>query len=91
MTAGESDQKTHKNELPDKGKGLPAKRAGSEQDMAAAILVCHQRVRRADRIVSGKLRRLLVSRSIFECRVADITASTVKPSVRLSFIELSNH
>jgi hypothetical protein len=39
MTAGKSDEETHKNELHDKGKGLPAHRAGSEDDMAAAILV----------------------------------------------------
>jgi hypothetical protein len=41
MTAGSSDQETHKSDLSDteKGKGLPAGRPGQETDMAAATLV----------------------------------------------------
>ena len=40
MTAGSSDQETHKSDLSDteKGKGLPAGRPGQETDMAAATL-----------------------------------------------------
>jgi hypothetical protein len=40
MTAGTSDEKTHKSDLSDteKGKGLPAGRPGKETDMAAAAL-----------------------------------------------------
>ncbi|WRT65980.1 uncharacterized protein IL334_002931 [Kwoniella shivajii] len=40
MTAGESDESTHKSSLEDteKGKGLPAGRPGKEEDMAAATL-----------------------------------------------------
>ncbi|KAF8538489.1 hypothetical protein BDD12DRAFT_885184 [Trichophaea hybrida] len=37
MTAGESDE-ANKSSLEGKGKGLPAGRSGSEEDMAAAIL-----------------------------------------------------
>ncbi|WWC88192.1 uncharacterized protein L201_003097 [Kwoniella dendrophila CBS 6074] len=40
MTAGDSDEHTHKSDLSDteKGKGLPAGRPGKEEDMAAATL-----------------------------------------------------
>ncbi|WVR05585.1 hypothetical protein IAU60_002604 [Kwoniella sp. DSM 27419] len=40
MTAGDSDDHTHKSDLSDtkKGKGLPAGRPGAESDMAAATL-----------------------------------------------------
>lgn len=40
MTAGNSDDHTHKSDLSDteKGKGLPAGRPGNEKDMAAATL-----------------------------------------------------
>jgi len=40
MTAGSSDQETHKSDLSDteKGQGLPAGRPGQETDMAAATL-----------------------------------------------------
>lgn len=40
MTAGDSDDQTHKSDLSDteKGKGLPAGRPGNEKDMAAATL-----------------------------------------------------
>ena len=62
MTAGKSDEETHKNELPDRGKALPAKRAGSEEDMAAAILVCcAKNALEANLSVPRELRRLLVS------------------------------
>lgn len=37
MTAGESDE-NNKSELPNSGKGLPAKRTGKDEDMAASIL-----------------------------------------------------
>jgi len=40
MTAGDSDEHTHKSDLSntEKGKGLPSGRPGSEVDMAAATL-----------------------------------------------------
>ena len=40
MTAGDSDEQTHKSDLSNTkmGKGLPSGRPGKEEDMAAATL-----------------------------------------------------